>query len=167
MAKKNKLKISKLALKKLILELSVDDDGNKISDRMLWGSKEFMEKTGLYKVNDFTSEHEGCSLGTVSYYKKLLGVNAEKVFEHHMWITGKIDPLMLFEDWNLKSNVKSIESGVISEKTKKNNIIRDFGLTDKVYSTYTLRELENAIIELYNELGLDGKKELKNYYRGK
>lgn len=166
MAKNAKLKIGKKTLKKIILEMSVDSEGNKISDRKLWGSTEFMEATGLFRINKYTSDKEMVSLGTCTYWKKKLDLTAKSVFEYHQYVTGRIDALVLFKEWNLKTSVKSMESGVVSEKTKKNNLIRDFELKDKVYSTYTLKELESAIIELYNELGLDGVAELKEYYGG-
>ena len=167
MAKGAKLKITKLALKKLILKLSVDTDGRKVSDRVLWGSEEFMDKSGLFKENKYTKEIGHCSLGTISYYKKLLKLNAMDTFTHHQMVTGKIHPLTTFGEWNLKTNVKSMDDNVVSDKAKKTKLIRDFDLKDGAYyNTYTLAELENAIIELYNELGMDGVEELRLYYKG-
>lgn len=164
--KQNKLKIAKRTLKSLILELSVDEDGNKISDRVLWSKPEFMDKTGLYKINEYTKEKEMASLGTVSYYKKILGVSAEEVFKYHQYVTCKIDPLVLFEEWNLRTATKSIKSGSLSEKSRKTKLIKDFELSSSMYSTYTLKELENSIIELFDLLGDDGKKVLREYYKG-
>ena len=86
---KNKLKISEHDFKNYLLNHYVDEEGNKVSDRVLWSTQEFFDYTGMYAVNKFTEERQICSTGTISYWKKKLELKEEDIYDYHKNITKK------------------------------------------------------------------------------
>lgn len=160
---KRKLKISCEELRNYLLEHYIDDEGEKISDRTLWGSEEFMEYTGLYKEDLFTDKKLPVSLGTVSYWKKKLNILEEDVFSYHQIITKRLDEDLEYETWSKKYNKGHNKIQVLSQETIKKRLIKYAGLS-KVFYNFSFDEVSKAINKVWEEMGLDSEIEMNKFY---
>lgn len=160
---KNKLKLSEFEFRSYLLESYIDENGNKVSDRELWGSEKFFEKTGLYKINKYTNKKCICSTGTISYWKSKLNLKEEDVFRYHKLFTKKIKDDIEFEQWSKKNNRGHKRINTLTDDTIKRRMVKYFGLDD-VYNHLTLEKAQSYLYELLSGLGTDAKVEISKFY---
>lgn len=154
-----KLKLTEDEFKEYLLGKYVDDLGQKVSIRQVWKSEEFMNYTGMFKVNKYTGEREICSEGTMSYYNKKLNLTEEYVFEYHQKITQKIPITMKFHEWSRKNNKGHSKEEILNQETIKRRMIKYFGLSETYqhFSPSKVRQLADRLF---------GKEEMEKFYRG-
>lgn len=160
---KGKLKITCEELRSYLLENYINKNGEKISDRALWGSDDFMEFTGLYKLDIFTNKKLPVSLGTVSYWKKKLNILEEDVFRYHQIITKRINDDLEYETWSKKYNKGHNRIQVLSHETVKRRLIKYAGLS-KTFYNFSFDEVSKAINKVWAEMGLDSVSEMNKFY---
>lgn len=164
MSKKSKLLISETDFRKYLLNNYVDEEGNKISDRVLWSTKEFFDTTGMFTINKYTQDRQIVSMGTVSYWKKKLNLSEKDIYEFHKIITGRIKDIS-FEDWSRKYNKgydKSIST--YNRESIKRKLIKYLQLPNK-YDDMSLEGVSDLAINLWKSLGLDAEEEMRNFYK--
>lgn len=164
MKKKSKLKITENEFKDYLLHHYVDENGAKISDRLLWSTEEFFDYTGMYAINKFTQKRTIVSTGTISYWKKKLNLNEENVYLFHKNITKKIDKNTTFEEWSRKFNKgykKNIKT--TNRETTKSKLIKYAGLPPK-YSVKTLDEITMIAMKIWETVGVDPHSEMQRFY---
>ena len=159
----SKLKIADLELKKYLLENYVNEKGDKVSDRELWSRQEFFEYTGLYKVNEYTDTLERVSLGTVSYWKKKLGVKEREIFDYHQNVTGRIAPDIDYRTWSKLNNKGHKKTKVHTRESFKNSLISYLGLEGSLLKNYSYDKVIKVCMNFWEELGLDAKEEYKRF----
>lgn len=161
-----KKKVTDKELKDILLARYIDNEGNKVSDRTVWGDLEFMKLTGMFKLNKYTNEKEAVSLGTVSYWKKKLGIKEYDIFEYGK-DKGLIGEDVEFERWSNHSNKGKKrtrnEATIFNPETVKLKLIQYYELSES-YAMYDLEKIESSIVKLFDRMGLDGKEELKEFY---
>lgn len=160
---KNKLKLSEHEFKKYLIERYVDDNGDKVSDRAVWGQKDFWEHTGMFKVNKFTGERTTCSCGTISYYKTKLELKEEDVFRYHQLITGKIDRNLEYEDWSRKYNKGYKRQSTLTQETIKRRLIKFAGVSD-TYNHLTFDKVHDAVMRVWERFGYNANEEMEKFY---
>lgn len=161
MSRKSRLKISKIELKELLLEMYIDENGKKVSDRKVFSNPEFMEITGLHKINRVSGEKEPISTGSISDWKRRLELNEIEVFKYHKNKTGRILPEVNFDEWSKYKNKggqhQKGNTTIFDSETIKRKMALYFGLS-KSMLFYDLKVLEEVIIET------DGKEEVIEFY---
>lgn len=158
---KNKLKISEHDFKNYLLNHYVDEEGNKVSDRVLWSTQEFFDYTGMYAVNKFTNERQICSTGTISYWKKKLELKEEDIYDYHKNITKKIT--CSFEEWSRKNNKGYTRESTYNRDVIKRKLIKYANLPKK-YSDMSLDEISNLALKLWETLGINANDEMRKFY---
>lgn len=161
---KNKLKISETQFKQYLLDHYIDEEGRKVSDRVVWGSEEFFDITGMYSVNKFTKERQMLSTGTISYWKSKLKVKEEDVYIYHKKVTKRITDVS-FEEWSRKNNkgyTKDVST--YNRDTIKRKLIKYAGLPEK-YHLKSLDELVLLVLKTWEALGLDAENEMTTFYK--
>lgn len=154
--KNRKLKIDEGIFRELLLDKYVDKNGDKVSVRNVWGDKDFMLYTGMFKKNKYTNKLETVSEGTISYYNKKLDLTEKYLFEYHK-TTGRIKEDVLFEDWSRKNNNGHKRDKLNLQNSIKNKMIKYFGLTE-VFKQYTPHKVQTLCERL---VGFD---EMKQFY---
>ena len=164
MKNKNKLKISEQDFRIYLLNHYVDENGAKVSDRVLWSTDEFFELTGMYSINKFTNKRTILSTGTISYWKKKLNLKEESVFLYHQNVTKKIPSDITYEEWSRKYNkgykkeIQTFNRDVIKKK-----LIKYAGLPNK-YDNLTLDELTAVAMKIWTTIGIDAYLEMQKFY---
>lgn len=162
---KNRLKISENDFKQYLLNHYIDDEGLKVSDRVVWGTEEFFEYTGMYSINKFTGDRKMVSTGTVSYWKEKLKVKEQDVYEYHKHVSKKIKNDISFEEWSRKNN-KGYNKDVTTynRETIKRKLVKYAELPPK-YQYKTLDELVTIVLKTWETLGLDAQEEMSKFYK--
>lgn len=99
----------------------------KKSVRDVWSSKDFMEYTGMFKINKYTGEKERCSEGTISYYNKEFELTEKALYDYHSKITKKIQNIS-FDDWSRKNNKGYHKKETITNTMIKQRALKYFNL---------------------------------------
>lgn len=164
MKNKSKLKISEYDFKNYLLDHYVDDEGNKISDRVIWSSEEFYDYTGMFSVNKFTKIRQPVSTGTISYWKNKLDLKEEDIFSFHQEVTKKIKDNISFEEWSRKNNKGyKKDKSTYNRDVIKNKLIKHVGLPNK-YTHMSLDNVSNLALKIWSTLGLNAEEEMKKFY---
>lgn len=152
-----KLKLSEEEFKEYLLDKYVDEQGQKVSVRLLWGTEEFMNHTGMFKINKYTKKKERVSEGTISYYNKKLELTERDIFEYHRQITKRIPVTTTFEEWSRKNNKGYTREELLNQDTIKRRMIKYFGLSESYihFSHDKVRELCSRLV---------GKEEITKFY---
>lgn len=159
---KTKLKISETAFKEYLISKYVDENGNKVSDRFLWGAEDFFEYTGMYGINKYTNKKQMVSTGTISYWKKKLQLKEEDIYRYHTSVTNRIK--ISFEEWSRKNNKGYSRQKTNTRDSIKRKLILYTGLPDK-YKHMSLDEVCRLATNLWKNLGFDEKEEMRKFYR--
>lgn len=154
-----KLKLTEDEFKEYLLGKYVDDFGQKVSIRQVWKSEDFMNHTGMFKINKYTGEKEICSEGTMSYYNRKLGLTEEYIFEYHQKITQKIPITTTFHEWSRKNNKGHTKEEVLNQETIKRRMIKYFDLSE-MYNHFSPNRVRQLSERLF------GKDEMEKFYRG-
>lgn len=149
-----KLKLSDEDFKEFLLDNYIDQNGNKVSDRELWSSESFMEKTGMFKLDRFSKKKLCCSTGTISYWKKKLNVREKDVFDYNQKITQKILNKIKYEEWSKMNNRGYHKIELETPDRRKNRLIRILGL-DQTFRNYTFEEIMRLIESFWEDMGLN------------
>lgn len=152
-----KLKLSEDDFREYLLGKYVDDTGCKLSIRQVWETEDFMEHTGMYKVNKYTGMRERCSEGTMSYYNKKLNLTERDIFEYHQLITKKIPIITSFEEWSRRHNKGHTREEILNQETIKRRMIKYFDLSE-TYHNFS----PSKVMELCARLV--GKEEVTKFY---
>ncbi|MGL5100416.1 MAG: hypothetical protein ACRC0Y_04000 [Fusobacteriaceae bacterium] len=138
-----KLKLSDEEFKEYLLDKYVDEQGQKVSVRQLWKEEDFMEYTGMFKINSYTGRRERVSEGTISYYNRILCLTEKELFDFHQQITKRILATVTFDEWSRKNNRGYTRQELINQDTVKRRMIKYFGLNENYvhYSHDKVREL--------------------------
>lgn len=164
--KQNRLKISEKEFRDYLLNHYIDDDGLKVSDRVVWGTDEFFDYTGMYGLNKFTGDRQMVSMGTISYWKKKLDVKEESVYDYHINVTKKISKDISFEDWSRKNNKGYSKSpSTFDRETIKRKLVKYAELPAK-YQYKTLDELVAIVLKTWETLELDATAEMSRFFKG-
>lgn len=161
--RKSKLTLSDNDFRNYLLNNYVDEDGYKVSDRLVWSTEEFFDKTGMYTINKYTKTRQIVSMGTVSYWKKKLDLSEKDIYNFHKVITGRIKDIS-FEEWSRRYNKgydKSIPT--YNRESIKRKLIKYLQLPNK-YNDMSLEEISDLAINLWKSLGLDAEEEMKDFY---
>lgn len=166
-----KLKMSESEFREYLINNYVDEDGNKVSDRVLISSEKFIQDTGLYKIDKITGLIKPCSLGNISYWKSKLDLKEYDIYKHHKYVTGKIASYVEYEDWSNKAikgrkknkticvSKRAYESKNYNEKNERLLLIRVCGFPEH-FENYTVEQVRQLALELWEDLGLDAREEL-------
>lgn len=154
-----KLKLSDEAFKEYLLNLYVDENGEKVSCRKIWSSDDFFEYTGMFKVNKYTGKKERCSEGTISHYNKKLNLNEKDLFEYHQQITKRIPLTVNFDEWSRKNNKGHTKEEILNQETIKRRMIKHFNLSE-TYNHFSPNKVRNLVERIF------GKNEVENFYKG-
>jgi hypothetical protein len=161
--KSRKLKLSEEDFKEYLLEKYVDEMGQKLSIRQVWETEDFMNYTGMFKINKYTGKKERCSEGTMSYYNKKLGLTEKDIFEYHQLITKKIPITTTFEEWSRRNNKGYTREEILNQETIKRRMIKYFDLSQTYhnFSPNKVRELAERLfgveeMEKFYEVMLNG-----------
>lgn len=162
--KSKKLLLSEDEFKIYLLDKYVDDTGKKLSVRVIWNTEDFMEYTGMFKVNKYTGNRERVSEGTISYYNKKLNLTEADIFEYHQNITKRIQTNVTFEEWSRKNNKGYTREEINNRETIKSKMIKYFGLSETYqhYSHDKVREIcdkligKDALVAFYESLRVGG-----------
>lgn len=140
--------LSEDEFKVYLLDKYVDETGRKLSVRSIWNTEEFMEHTGMFKLNKYTGSRERVSEGTISYYNKKLNLTEADIFEYHQNITKRIQPTVTFEEWSRKNNKGYTREQINNRETIKSKMIDYFKLSDTYvhYSHDKVRELADRLL---------------------
>lgn len=157
-----KLKISEKEFKNYLLENYIDKNGNKVSDRKLWGSNDFFDLTGMYSIDKYTKKRKILSTGSISYWKKKLRIREKDVFMYHQNITGKIKKDVKYEDWSKRNNRGHVKEKIFNENTIKRNLIKYVGLSDDYYK-YTPKQIQEIVYRFWNSMGLNAVEEMNKF----
>lgn len=158
-----KLKLSDEEFKFYLLDNYIDENGNKVSDRELWSTPEFMEKTGLFKIDRFSKRKLCCSTGTISYWKKKLSVREKDVFDYNQKITQKILNKVEYEDWSKVNNKGRKKIEIETPERRKNRLLNILGL-DSTFRNYSFEEIITLMEGLWDDMGMDKEKEKAEIY---
>ena len=158
-----KLKISEKDFKSYLLSNYVDEDGNKVSDRILWSTEEFFDYTGMYSINKYTGEKQMVSTGTISYWKDKLDVKEEEIYKYNTTVTNRIK--VDFEEWSRKNNKGyTKEKSISSNDTIKRKLIKYVGLPKK-YEYMSLDDVSRLALSMWKNLGFNAEEEMKKFYK--
>lgn len=117
--RKSILKISESEFVKCLLDKLVDDDGNKVSCRLVWSDPEFIKYTGMRHQSSDDTEIRAVSVGTLRYWQNVKKYNipvlSEKygkkftlceftLFKYHKEVTGRIEAEISFSDFSREKN---------------------------------------------------------------
>ncbi|MGL4425566.1 MAG: hypothetical protein ACRCZ0_07510 [Cetobacterium sp.] len=152
-----KLILSEDEFREYLLDKYVDGFGQKLPIRQVWETDDFMNYTGMFKINKYTGKKERCSEGTMSYYNKKLGVTELDIFEYHQRITKRIPVTTTFSEWSRKHNKGYTREEVLNQDTIKRRMIKHFDLSETYYhfSPNKVRELSERLF---------GKEEMTKFY---
>lgn len=160
-----KLKISHPTLRELLLDLYVDKDGNKVSDREIISNEKLMKVSGLYsKLSN--NKMVPSSVGLLSYYKRKLNLLEKDVYEYHREVTKRIGEDVTFREFSKKNNEGHKKKPVPTKNyDRKYNLIKYFEL-DSSMMGWDLDVIEKVIFDNLEELGinkLDALSEFEDY----
>lgn len=144
--------------KEYLIDLYVDEHGEKVSCRKVWSSEEFFEYTGMFKINKYTGEKERCSEGTMSHYNKKLNLTERDLFEYHQQITKRIPLTVTFEEWSRKNNKGHTREEMINQETIKRRMIKYFDLSE-TYQHFSPNKVRSLVERLF------GKEEVEKFYK--
>lgn len=169
----HKLKCSEKELREYLLDKYVDKMGYKVSDRRMMGDEVLMELTGWFRIDELTGKKLPSSPGTISYWKRKLGLLEYEVFIYHRDVTGRIKQDCDFLLWCnklFKGKVKAPEReikrkgknsvAVYNQKTEQKLIMDVCGFPNH-FENYTPQRVRDLACELWIEMGLDPKEELE------
>lgn len=153
-----KLKLTEETFKNYLINLYVDEFGEKVSCRKVWSTSDFFSYTGMFKINKYTGEKERCSEGTISHYNKKLNLSEEELFEYHQQITKRISLSVEFKDWSRKNNKGYSKEEVLNQETLKRRMIKFFGLNE-TYQNFSPNKVKQLAERIF------GKSELEKFYK--
>lgn len=154
MGRRARLKISESDFQMYLLENYIDSAGDKVSDRELWSSDEFIEKTGLFKKDKFSTKKLMVSMGTVSYWKKKLEITEESIFHYHTVMSKRLKPNADFEKWSRKNNAGHSKKKQNDEKTRRANLVKILNL-DSNFKKYSVDIIMNYMRDIWKLSNLD------------
>ncbi|MGL5962566.1 MAG: hypothetical protein ACRCZ0_11555 [Cetobacterium sp.] len=155
--KSRKLRISEGDFREYLLDKYVDGLGKKLSVRYVWSQRDFMEHTGMFKINPITGGWERVSEGTISYYNKTLNLSEIDIFNYHQVFTKKIPETITFSEWSRINNKGYSREELINQDTVKRRMIKYFGLNED-YTHYSHDKVREICLRIV------GKEALINFY---
>lgn len=163
----NKLKMTHEQFRQYLLDHYLDEDNNKIPERKLVCTQEFMEDTGLYKIDYRTKFKTPISMGTMAYWKKILNLKDYDIYKYHRDVTKRI--IIDYEEWTISKirnkKPKKLKKGILKDtviytpELEKEKLIRECSFP-KHFINYSLERLRKLAFELWEDMGLDPVKEL-------
>ena len=93
----NKLKMTHEQFRQYLLDHYLDENNWKIPERKLVCMPDFMEDTGLYKIDYKTKFKTPVSMGTMAYWKKILNLRDYDIYRYHRDVTKRIT--IDYEEW--------------------------------------------------------------------
>lgn len=163
----NKLKMTHEQFRQYLLDHYLDENNWKIPERKLVCMPEFMEDTGLYKIDYKTKFKTPVSMGTMAYWKKILNLRDYDIYKYHRDVTKRIT--IDYEEWT-NSRIRNkkpqkLKKGILKNlivytpELEKEKLIKECSFP-KHFINYSLERLRKLAFELWEDMGLDPVQEL-------
>lgn len=156
MGRRAKLNISECNFQKYLLNNYVDKDGDKVSDRELWSSDKFMNDTGLFRKDKHSTKKVMVSMGTISYWKKKLGVDEKCIYHYHTTITKKISEP--FESWSRLNNAGHSKKKVTTDLARRSDLVKILNLSSE-FKKYSVNIIMDYMRSIWRDTGMNVEQE--------